>query len=316
VPHTPQSDGPAPVSIIIPVYNKAEYIEPCLRSLLTQQPAPLEIICVDDGSTDASGSICDRMARDDSRIRVIHTPNGGVTAARRRGWEVSRGRYVLFVDADDGLLPGALQLLTDAIERTGADEVIATFRTHDGVQSPVVYEGFADTDALIRAIITGKNRFPVLWSIIFRREVLDGVLDTPRDIVEGEDKLMQVKLLIRQPKVFFIKEPAYIYTLGVPNSRRHTLQREQLYDRLLADVLAPRADAFRTAFALHQLKEYERFILDGHPSVRHDYYLQAVGSLPPGIPLYDRLVFALPPRLARPIIKLYRKLIAIKQKGL
>lgn len=304
------------ISIVIPVYNKAEYLEACLHSLLQQSFDGLEVVCVDDGSTDGSGDICDRMAHEDSRIRVVHTANGGVTSARRRGWEASRGRYVLFVDADDGLLPGALQLLYDTIEQTGADEVVATFRTHEGVPSPVVYEGFADTDALIRAIVTGKNRFPVLWSIIFRREVLDGVLDTPRDIIEGEDKLMQVKLLMRQPRVFFIREPAYVYTLGVPNSRRHTLQREQLYDRLLADVLAPRTDVFRTAFVLHQLKEYERFILDGHTSVRRDYYLQAIGILPPGIPLYDRLVFALPPRLARPIIKLYRKLIAIKQKGL
>lgn len=304
------------ISIIIPVYNKAGYIEACLRSLLQQPFDALEVVCVDDGSTDGSGLICDRMAREDSRVSVVHTANGGVTAARRRGWEACRGRYVMFVDADDGLLPGALQLLYDAIERSGADEVVATFRTHDGLQSPVAYEGFVDAAPLIRAIITGKNRFPVLWSIIFRREVLDGVLDTPRDIVEGEDKLMQVKLLMKQPKVFFIREPAYVYTLGVPNSRRHTLQHERLYDALLGEVLAPRMDEFRTAFALHRLKEYERFIHDGLTNVGSDYYREALGTLPAGLPLYDRLVFALPPVLARPVVMLYRKLINIKQKGL
>jgi len=304
------------ISIIIPVYNKAEYLESCLKSLLTQAFSDFEIVCVDDGSTDASGDICDRMASDDSRIRVLHTDNGGVTAARRRGWEACLGRYVMFVDADDGLLPGALQMMYDTIEREGADEVIATFRTHDGIQSPVVYEGFVEPEPLIRDIITSKNRFPVLWSIIFRREKLSGVFDTPREIIEGEDKLMQVKLLMRQPKVFFIPQPIYLYNLGLPNSRRHTLERERLYDQLLRQTLAPRMDEFRAAFALHQLKEYERFVHDGHPEVRQAYYRKAVGTLPPGIPLYDRVVFLLPPVLARPIIRLYRKLINIKQKGL
>lgn len=305
------------ISIIIPVYNKAEYLAPCVQSLLRQQlDGDFEVVCVDDGSTDGSGELCDRLAREDSRIRVKHTPNGGVTAARREGVAMARGRYVMFVDADDGLLPGALQMMADAIGRTQADEVVATFRTDKGIASPVVYEGFVPVEPLIRTIITGKNRFPVLWSIIFRREVLNGVLDTPPDIIEGEDKLMQVKVLMRQPRVFFIREQAYVYTLGLPNNRRHTLQREQLYDRLLRETLAPRWDEFSTAYVLHQLKEYERFIADGHYDVRRDYYRQAVGTLPAGIPPYDRLAFALPPRLARPIILLYRKIITIKQKGL
>ena len=222
----------------------------------------------------------------------------------------------MFIDADDEFLPGALRTMHDAIERSGADEVIAPFRTMQGVASPVVYEGFVPVEPLIRDIITSKNRFPVLWSIIFRREKLSGVFDTPREIIEGEDKLMQVKLLMRQPKVFFIPQPIYLYNLGLPNSRRHTLERERLYDRLLRETLAPRMDEFRTAFALHQLKEYERFVHDGQSEVRQAYYRKAVGTLPPGIPLYDRVVFLLPPVLARPIIKLYRKLINIKQKGL
>ncbi len=322
------------LSIVIPVYNKAEYIAPCLHSLLAQEfSGHFEVVCVDDGSTDHSDELCDRMARDDSRIRVAHTANGGVTAARREGVAMAQGRYVMFVDADDGLLPGALQLLYDTIERTGADEVVATFRTHEGVASPVVYEGFVPVEPLIRAIITGKNRFPVLWSIIFRRELLDGVLDTPRDIIEGEDKLMQVKVLMRQPRVFFIREQAYVYTLGLPNNRRHTLQREQLYDRLLRETLAPRWGEFCEAFVLHQLKEYERFVAEGKYEVRAAYYKDAIGrntTLSDDAPKdkvhcgrkayairpYDRLVFWLPPRLARPLILLYRRLIAIKQKGL
>ena len=304
------------ISIIIPVYNKSEYLDKCFESIFRQDFEGFEVVAVDDGSTDGSGLLCDRWAAKEPRLHVLHTENQGVTAARRHGWEESRGRYVMFIDADDEFLPGALRTMHDAIERSGADEVIAPFRTMQGVASPVVYEGFVSMAPLIRDIITSKNRFPVLWSIIFRREKLSGVFDTPREIIEGEDKLMQVKLLMRKPKVYFITQPVYLYNLGLPNSRRRTLERERLYDWLLRETLAPRMDEFRTAFALHQLKEYERFVHDGHPEVRQAYYRKAVGTLPPGIPLYDRVVFLLPPVLARPIIKLYRKLINIKQKGL
>lgn len=304
------------VSIVIPVYNKAEYINDCLESLLQQDFDGFEIIAVDDGSTDLSSKICDEKAAQDTRIRVIHTENGGVTAARRKGVEEARGEYIMFVDADDGLLPDAVKTLYDAITSSGADEVIATFCTHLGVLSPVVYEGFANPDELIRYIITNKNRFPVLWSIMFRRELLSDVLDTPRDIIEGEDKLMQVKILLKQPKVFFISKPAYIYTLGLPNSRSHTLEREMLYDKLLGKALGNRIQEFSDVLTLHKIKEYERFIYDGDFSVRRAYYLSAVGMPSSAVPLYDRLVFTLHPMLARPIIKFYRKLITIKQKGL
>ena len=304
------------VSIVIPVYNKAEYIRGCLESLLQQDFDDFEIVAVNDGSTDDSGKICDEKAAEDTRIKVIHTENGGVTAARRKGAEQAKGDYIMFVDADDGLLPGAIKNLYDAITKSGADEVIALFSTHTGVISPVVYDGFANPDELISYIITNKNRFPVLWSILFRRELLSDVLDTPREIVEGEDKLMQVKILLKQPKVFFISKPAYIYTLGLPNSRSHTLEREMLYDKLLEAAIGHRIQEFKDALTLHKIKEYERFICDGNNSVRKAYYLSAVGKPSSAIPLYDRLVFMLPPVFARPIIKLYRKLITIKQKGL
>ena len=129
------------ISIVIPVYNKAEYINGCMDCLLQQDFDDFEVICVCDGSTDNSGEICDQWAAKEQRIRVIHKDNGGVTAARRRGVEEAQGKYVMFVDADDKLLPGALSTMHQAIEQSQADEVIATFKTHEGLASPVVYQG-------------------------------------------------------------------------------------------------------------------------------------------------------------------------------
>ena len=106
------------------------------------------------------------------------------------------------------------------------------------------------------------------------------------------------------------------YNLGLPNSRRHTLERAQLYDQILRDTLAPKWPTMQTAYVLHQLKECEQFIVEGQPEVKKTYYRQAIGPLPQGIPLYNRIVWALPPALSLWLIRLYKKLIRIKQHNL
>ena len=171
------------ISIIIPVYNKVDYLDKCFESLFNQDYNSFECVAVNDGSTDDSGIICDKWASKEKRLRVIHTENGGVTAARRKGVELARGRYIVFVDADDELLPGALKKLYDTIEQTKADEVIARFRSQTGTESPIVFKGFVQTAKPLWYIITGKNRFPVLWACIFRRELLLSALDIPREII-------------------------------------------------------------------------------------------------------------------------------------
>ncbi len=116
------------VSIIIPVYNKEQYLRPCLTSALSQDFEDYEVIAVDDGSTDSSGRICDEKASKDSRLRVIHTENAGVTAARRRGMEDAKGEFVMFCDSDDQLLPHAIRNSYEAIIANNADEVIAPYQ--------------------------------------------------------------------------------------------------------------------------------------------------------------------------------------------
>lgn len=91
------------VTVVVPVYNVQKYLRNCLDSVVTQTYEPIEVILVDDGSTDQSGKICDEYADRDSRIRVFHTENKGVSAARNLGIEKAGGDYVVFVDADDGI---------------------------------------------------------------------------------------------------------------------------------------------------------------------------------------------------------------------
>ena len=89
------------VSIIVPVYNVEPYIETCIQSLIRQTMGNIEVILVDDGSTDRSGELCDQYAEADERIRVIHKQNGGLSSARNAGISAAKGEYLLFVDSDD-----------------------------------------------------------------------------------------------------------------------------------------------------------------------------------------------------------------------
>ena len=107
------------VSVIVPVYNGARYLPGCIRSLQAQTEPNIEIILVDDGSADGSGAICDRFAGEDGRIVVCHQKNGGVSAARNRGLELARGKYVMFCDCDDAVLPAYCQTHLADMARPG-----------------------------------------------------------------------------------------------------------------------------------------------------------------------------------------------------
>ena len=106
------------VSIIVPVYNVEKYLEKCLDSIVKQTYENIEIILVDDGSTDKSGTILDQYAEMDNRISVIHKKNEGVSTARNTGIEAARGEYICFADADDYLMPDYVEyLLTLAVDK-------------------------------------------------------------------------------------------------------------------------------------------------------------------------------------------------------
>ncbi len=108
------------LSVIVPVYNVAAYLPRCVDSLLEQNGVELEILLVDDGSTDASGSICDGYAARDSRVKVIHKENGGLSSARNAGLDAAEGEYLTFVDSDDYLEPDSYGPMLALAERWGA----------------------------------------------------------------------------------------------------------------------------------------------------------------------------------------------------
>ena len=96
------------ISIIVPVYNTEKYLDQCIQSILSQTYTDFELLLIDDGSTDSSGVICDRYAEQDSRVRVFHKPNGGVSSARNIGLDNTKGEWITFLDSDDWIAPSML----------------------------------------------------------------------------------------------------------------------------------------------------------------------------------------------------------------
>ena len=115
------------ISVIVPVYNVEDYLEKCVKSILSQTYPKFELILVDDGSKDSSGSICDKLASFDSRIVCIHKQNGGLSSARNTALDLCKGQYITFVDSDDLIASNALELMMDYAIKCQSDIVVTSY---------------------------------------------------------------------------------------------------------------------------------------------------------------------------------------------
>ena len=119
------------ISVIVPVYNTEKYLDRCIQSILAQTYTDFELLLIDDGSTDLSGEICDKYAEQDSRVKVFHKENGGVSSARNLGLDKANGDWVTFVDADDWVTTLYLNNLSD--NTNSADFVVSIVGENDNI---------------------------------------------------------------------------------------------------------------------------------------------------------------------------------------
>jgi len=166
------------ISVVIPVYNVAAYLQECLESILQQDYQNLEIILIDDGSTDESGMICDRYAAQDSRIHVIHQKNGGAAAAKNAGLRIATGEYLSFADSDDYLEPGAYSHMLQVLKESGADAGEFSFRyvSKSGTEDRILYnqrEVLSGKDYLVR--FTQGWNCALLWNKLYKRSLFEGI---------------------------------------------------------------------------------------------------------------------------------------------
>jgi glycosyltransferase involved in cell wall biosynthesis len=168
------------VSIIIPVYNVEPYVAQCVDSVLAQTYPNLQVILVDDGSTDNSGKICDEYAKRDGRVRVFHTKNGGVSSARNHGLKHALGEYVLMVDSDDWIKLDAVNRMVVVAKHSDADIVASSFSA-EWLDRSERQKGLSDceeklskVDALY-ALICDRRISNAPWAKLYKRGLFQGI---------------------------------------------------------------------------------------------------------------------------------------------
>ena len=207
------------LSIIVPVYNVEKYLEECVDSLLNQTLQDLEIFLVDDGSTDRSGAIADRFAKENpDRVHTLHLENGGQGRARNAALPMAQGDYIGFVDSDDWIERDMYEKMLDRAEQTGADVVVCDFLEHyaDGREQtlPACFQ-----DHPLSAAGSSCNK-------IFRRSLI-GDLRFPEGLWY-EDFYFSAVMLVRASKTAYVREPLYVYRRGQESTMHNNNARKNL----------------------------------------------------------------------------------------
>ena len=201
------------ISAIVPVYNVEKQLNRCVESLINQTHKDLEIILVDDGSTDNSGSLCDELAKTDSRIKVIHQENRGLSGARNSGLDVATGSYIFFVDSDDYLDTIALKKLLYHLQRCNADIVGCgfTYVSDHKADSPFTNSesGIWSGKEAIHQMMESNNLCTTAWNKLYKRSLWEDVR-FPEGRVH-EDEATTYKLLYKSKIVAYVPDYFYKY---------------------------------------------------------------------------------------------------------
>lgn len=220
------------ISVIVPVYNTELYLRQCLDSILCQTYRDLEILLIDDGSTDKSGKICDEYAKCDNRIIVIHTKNHGLSSARNLGLRNAKGEYVGFVDSDDYIEPNMYECLYRQIEKTGADiSNCGGWREYQNSKFDYnVFDGLLIGTEQIRALILGQIS-NAAWNKLYKRNCWTGIR-----FPEGhnyEEYATAYRIFLKTHSISCISKHLYHYRMRV-GSIVHTPSMNNLKDYWIA----------------------------------------------------------------------------------
>lgn len=210
------------ISIITPVYNSEKYLHRCIKSVINQDYKKIEMIIIDDGSTDKSGKICDEYRLSDKRVKVIHTKNKGPSAARNTGIENSKGEFIFFVDSDDSLEKDSLSLLIKSYNQHKADIIVGDFKKiKDDVSESGHSRFFSGSKILtkqeildyIKLYLKKPNRFPLFgysWGRLFRSSIIKkNNISFDPDLRTHEDVAFNFIYLKYTNEIFFLKKAIY-----------------------------------------------------------------------------------------------------------
>ena len=282
------------VSIILPVYNVAPYLRQSLDSIIAQTLEDIEIICVDDGSTDESGKILDEYKEKDDRIKVIHKKNAGTGAARNDGLKIATGECIGFVDPDDWILPNMYERLYDILQEKNLDIVMFTPDVfNDQTQKHEGFLYFQDSnfpkildDKIFNKDDISPFSYPMcVWNKLYRKQLFD---ENNIDFAEGldfEDHKVIFKSLFTAKRIYFIREKLYVYR----HSRKGSILSDndtrmfdhiKIYD-IVENILKETGnwEKFHLDFLRYKVHNILYYYTMIKPQYKEEYYKKMVKSL-------------------------------------
>ena len=275
------------ISVIVPIYKVEAYLDECVKSIISQTHKQLEIILVDDGSPDGCPAMCDAWAEKDSRIRVVHKENGGVSDARNAGIDAATGDYIAFVDSDDWIVPEMYEKMLAALRTENADicacNILSCFPDRFCPWGCREY-AVGEPEQFLEMIYSDTS-FPVAaWNKLYPRRMWENIRFPVGKICE--DAFTTYRLVHSAQRIVQIPEALYCYRI-----RENSIMT--------------------SAFRLQRMDEEEawrgnyEFIRENYPKLQKrafDFYLQKVNCLIHAISKEQRVEFAVQYRLLRSIL--------------
>lgn len=301
-------------SVVIPLYNKADYIENTIKSILDQTFADYEIIVVNDGSTDESEAIVRRF--NDEKIQIFNQKNQGVSAARNFGIEKSKGKLIAFMDADDFWLPNHLQELSDLYRDYPNCGLYCSRHkiriSKNRFQIPY-YEAIDNSfRGIVKDYFLSNKPFRITWtsSLAIPKEILENIGGFTPEVTNGQDLELWTKIGIKYPVALTNKTTA-VYNFNIENS----LAKNKINSKVLMNfeqfkILEKDNPSLKKFLDLYRIEYGLHYYISGNKTQKN-FYFQDVD--PENIPLNVRFLLKVPPFILRSLLKLKRKL---KQSGI
>lgn len=260
------------VSIIIPIYNVEKYLEKCIKSIINQTYRNLEIILINDGSTDESAKICEAYKEQDNRIIFINKKNGGAASAKNEGLKVAKGDYITFVDSDDFVELDMIEYMVNTIKKYNSDIVQCSFtnlykNTEKFKQDKIIEQKIGSKDFL--ELFITKWDSSLFWNKLFKREVIENVFFKEGRCID--DEFFTYKCVINSKSIVTSNKIVYNYRMrksGVMKSERS--QKQILKDRV--DYLYERYELVRKIYKDLD-KSFLEHLLTYYLIISKDYYV-------------------------------------------
>ena len=243
------------ISVVVPVYNVKDYIEACLSSLISQSYKNIEVIAVDDGSTDKSGEICDEFAKKDERIKVLHRKNGGLSAARNSGIDIAKGEYIAFVDSDDTVGPDFIKSMFDICETENCSMAVCAYGEKDNGEGEVSFRIFKGKELLYGFYGKDHIKLTAAWNKLYKRELI-GDVRYPEGRIH-EDEATTFRFIYCSERIAVTDRVLYHYTNRPGSIMKSGFNKKRLQ---ILDAFKDRRDFYKERMKAGD-KEAERFFI-------------------------------------------------------